>query len=206
MNGNHSPSMLTELDSFIRKNNLKIVDGKAKQVLKLREKATYYVLDGEMELRVIYENGEMNIVDLIFPGETIEAIEDNDTTCFEVFTTTETKLLEIGEKEILNNPEIILFLNNLFRKKLSRLVMLKAIQQQYRVEDRVLGLFNWYANQFGTKTNNGILINIRITHQQIALFVGSTRPTITRIINKMSRLNILKRVNVNEQERYLLLL
>lgn len=52
-----------------------------------------------------------------------------------------------------------------------------------RVEFRLTELLNWLAQQFGHKVAQGYLIDLRLTHQDIADVIGTTRVTVTRLLN-----------------------
>lgn len=55
------------------------------------------------------------------------------------------------------------------------------------VADRFLSLLEWLANQFGESTPEGLLLNLRLTHQDLADTIGTSRVTITRLINQFER-------------------
>jgi CRP-like cAMP-binding protein len=69
------------------------------------------------------------------------------------------------------------------------------------VEQRLLKFLFWFANKFGQDTNDGQIIKIRLTHQEIAEVIGSTRGTVTRLLQKFQSERML---NWSE-ERYMLL-
>ncbi|NJR39543.1 MAG: Crp/Fnr family transcriptional regulator [Leptolyngbyaceae cyanobacterium CSU_1_4] len=69
------------------------------------------------------------------------------------------------------------------------------------VEQRLLKFLFWFANKFGHDTQNGQIIKVRLTHQQIAEVIGSTRVTVTRLLQKFQSERML---NWSE-ERYMLL-
>lgn len=79
-----------------------------------------------------------------------------------------------------------------------------ALQARPANEDRLLGVLTLLAEQFGVATENGTLIDLRITHQQLASTIGVTRPTITRLISLLRRRDHLSTVGVGNQERFLL--
>jgi CRP-like cAMP-binding protein len=62
---------------------------------------------------------------------------------------------------------------------------LLAISHERQVRDRLLRLFNWLAARFGEVTPTGKLLQIGMTHQQIAELAGTTRVTATRLINQL---------------------
>ncbi len=69
------------------------------------------------------------------------------------------------------------------------------------VEQRLLKFLFWFADKFGQDTNDGQIIKIRLTHQEIAEVIGSTRVTVTRLLQKFQSERML---NWSE-ERYMLL-
>lgn len=75
-------------------------------------------------------------------------------------------------------------------RQLKHTQILLALRQG-PVIDRIEGLLIWLAQQFGEITEDGILINLRLTHQMIADFVGSTRVTTTRLLQQLQRDGIL---------------
>ena len=52
---------------------------------------------------------------------------------------------------------------------------------------RIKMLFLLLSNDNGQKTPEGVVLNIRLTHQNIADMVGLTRETVTRVIDKLRR-------------------
>jgi CRP-like cAMP-binding protein len=64
-----------------------------------------------------------------------------------------------------------------------------------QVSLRLLKLLNFLAHKFGCKTDQGWLIDLRLTHQILAEMIGTTRVTITRLINQFEREGKLVRLN-----------
>jgi CRP-like cAMP-binding protein len=60
---------------------------------------------------------------------------------------------------------------------------------------RLLKLLNFLAHKFGCKTHQGWLIELRLTHQILAEMIGTTRVTITRLLNQFEREGKLMRLN-----------
>jgi CRP/FNR family transcriptional regulator len=52
---------------------------------------------------------------------------------------------------------------------------------------RIKMLFTLLANQYGGKTKEGTLLNIKLTHQDIADMTGIARETVTRAIDKLNK-------------------
>lgn len=54
-------------------------------------------------------------------------------------------------------------------------------------EQRILQFLCWIAEHFGEETANGIQISLRLTHQEIAESIGTTRVTVTRLIKSLEK-------------------
>jgi CRP-like cAMP-binding protein len=64
---------------------------------------------------------------------------------------------------------------------------LLSIVHQPSVGDRLLRLLEWLACQFGRPISQGILLNLHLTHQDLAETLGTTRVTITRLLSQLER-------------------
>lgn len=53
-----------------------------------------------------------------------------------------------------------------------------------RVECRLLQFLDWLAERFGYEVAQGQLLNLPLTHQEIAQDIGTTRVTVTRLLNR----------------------
>ena len=53
------------------------------------------------------------------------------------------------------------------------------------VKERILHLLSHLSPQFGERQGNDIQINVPLTHQDIASFIGSTRETVTTLIKEL---------------------
>ena len=58
---------------------------------------------------------------------------------------------------------------------------------------RLTKLLVWLAQKFGTQVLQGVLINLRLTHQELADMIGSTRVTVTRLLNQLDKEKIIVR-------------
>lgn len=54
-----------------------------------------------------------------------------------------------------------------------------------QVQDRLLRFSCWLAENFGQPTSHGRLITVRLTHQEIAETIGTSRVTVTRFIKQL---------------------
>jgi CRP-like cAMP-binding protein len=68
------------------------------------------------------------------------------------------------------------------------------IRSQRRTEETLLRLLNWLAKKFGRESATGQLIDVRLTHQDIAEMIGSTRVTITRLLAQLEQQGLIQRL------------
>ncbi|MEO0396414.1 MAG: Crp/Fnr family transcriptional regulator [Cyanobacteria bacterium P01_A01_bin.137] len=66
--------------------------------------------------------------------------------------------------------------------QVNRLLQIMHCRQ---VQDRLLQFSCWLAENFGQPTSHGRLITVRLTHQEIAETIGTSRVTITRFIKQL---------------------
>ncbi|WP_460201741.1 Crp/Fnr family transcriptional regulator [Scytonema sp. NUACC21] len=70
-----------------------------------------------------------------------------------------------------------------------------AIVRSYKtVEIMVVKLLAWLAKKFGREVESGNLIDLRLTHQDIADMLNSTRVTITRILTQLEEQGLIHRL------------
>ncbi|WP_413160865.1 Crp/Fnr family transcriptional regulator [Capilliphycus salinus ALCB114379] len=70
---------------------------------------------------------------------------------------------------------------------------LHSIVQTQSTDLRLLNFLNWLAKKFGNPTEFGLLIDVRLTHLEIADVIGITRVSVTRMMQKLERKGIILR-------------
>ena len=76
--------------------------------------------------------------------------------------------------------------------------MLQAVSQRYRqsqsllglmglrrVEERLRGFLELLASEYGQPCAEGLRLNVRLTHQELASALGTTRVTVTRVLGAL---------------------
>jgi CRP-like cAMP-binding protein len=69
---------------------------------------------------------------------------------------------------------------------------LLAIAGMRRVEDRLMELLNLLKQEIGENTSLGVRLPIRLTHQNLANTINTTRVTITRLLGDFQRQGLIK--------------
>jgi CRP-like cAMP-binding protein len=62
------------------------------------------------------------------------------------------------------------------------------------VDASLLKLLAWLAKKFGHEVETGQLIELRLTHQEISETIGTTRVTVTRLLNDFEKQGIIQRL------------
>lgn len=68
-----------------------------------------------------------------------------------------------------------------------------SILRTETIEPRLRRILLWMANKFGREVEIGRVIELRLTHQDLAEIVGATRVSITKTINKLEQEGFLSR-------------
>lgn len=59
-------------------------------------------------------------------------------------------------------------------------------------EHRVMAVLDRLQELYGVKDDRGVIINVKLTHQQIASFASLARETVTRILNKLENAAVIE--------------
>ncbi len=70
---------------------------------------------------------------------------------------------------------------------------LLSIVRLERIHCRLQQVLVWLARKFGREVKSGQLIDLRLTHQAIAELIGTTRVTVTRLLNQFEREGVISR-------------
>jgi len=122
--------------------------------------------------------GEMSLIDGKTSPATVIATEDSSIAIVSKndFYTSINK-----EKKILIN--LLMILCSRLRESWETIQLLNL----KNASDRIKILFLMLSNKYGEKTPDGMTLNIKLTHQEIADMTGMTRETVTRVIDRLLR-------------------
>ena len=192
-----------QLFSSLSENELQQVAGKIrieefrKNEIVLREEDTneymYIILDGQVKVTQATEDGkeillaihktleffgEISLIDGKTSPATVQASEDSfiafiSKKDFYALLTSQNKVLE----------KLLQILCSRLRDSWRRIYLLNF----KHASDRVKTLFLSLSFENGSKTPEGIVLNLRLTHQEIADMTGLTRESVTRVLDKLQK-------------------
>lgn len=79
-----------------------------------------------------------------------------------------------------------------------------AMQARPHLDLRLMGILSLLAEEFGREVEQGRLVDLRLTHAQLASAIGSTRATVTRTISDLKSQGKLTTIYTTDGERYCL--
>jgi CRP/FNR family transcriptional regulator, anaerobic regulatory protein len=150
-------------------------------------KLSKFTVDGKEQILYILACGD-------FFGE-LNLFNDDEVNNFSVFAIEDTEICQLKKADIdhilLENPEISLKLLKAVTKRLAHTENLAQNLATKDPEVRIAHMILEFCQKFGTKLNNGILIHLPITREEIASYVGVTRETISRKLSKFEDLGLI---------------
>jgi CRP/FNR family transcriptional regulator len=146
--------------------------------------------DGKEILLAIHQSGEffgeMSLIDGKTSPATVIATENSSAA---IISKKDFYSLLETQKKVLDN--LLLILCSRHRESWEKIQMLNHKNASHRIKI----LFLMLSDKYGEKTAEGITLNIKLTHQEIAEMTGMTRETVTRVIDRWLRegeINVLK--------------
>ena len=79
-----------------------------------------------------------------------------------------------------------------------------AMQARPSLDQRLLGLLTLLSEPFGAPRGDDTLVDVRITHAQLASAIGATRTTVTRLLGELRGRGLLDVANHRGEERFVL--
>ncbi|MEA5603756.1 Crp/Fnr family transcriptional regulator [Nostoc sp. UHCC 0252] len=74
---------------------------------------------------------------------------------------------------------------------------LMVIRSHKKVDTMLIKLLAWLSKKFGSEVEKGRLIDMRLTHEDLAEMLGSTRVTITRVLGQFEQEGLIARLSLH---------
>jgi CRP-like cAMP-binding protein len=91
-------------------------------------------------------------------------------------------------------PEDTASVAALMRPHLRQVEELMIIRSHKTIDVKLIRLLSWLSHRFGGEGERGSIINLRMTHQDLAELAGTTRVTITRTLGQLESQGIIQRL------------
>lgn len=117
-------------------------------------------------------------------GKALSSIQPYQIECL-----TSVQAIAITNNELTNPTKVVL-------KHLHQAEELILIRSYKRIDIMLLKLLNWLAIRFGQDANQGRLIDLRLTHQDLSELLGVTRVTVTRTLIQLEQQGFIQRLSL----------
>lgn len=164
----------------------------------LERDAVLEVRTGVVAQAVIHD-GTAVLLGLCGPGQLLVGHPD-DGCCLHLVAHTDATVIVRPWAAVAAQPA---FAERL-RARLRQMEAWSAAQARHYLDQRVLGILGLLAEQFGVPQGDALLIDVRITHAQLAAAVGATRTTVTRILGELRARGCLTTTGSGASERFCL--
>lgn len=169
------------------------------ELILLEADAVLHVEDGILATTMIHQDGVEVLLGLSGKGQIVVAHPD-DNCHIQIIAHTEAKVIIEPWDVAADQAD---FLTKL-RARLQQMEGWAAMQARPSLQQRVLGLLGLLSEQFGTHSQHGTLIDVRITHGQLAAAVGATRTSITRVLSELRAQGRVSTVNKDGEDLFCL--
>jgi len=158
----------------------------------------YYLTRGKVKQYVLSSSGEEIIIHIFRPGSffPIMLVLGGATNRFYFQTLTKCKVRISTSREVVEflkkEPASLYDLTVRFAKGLDGLTTRIESLLGEKAQDRIISLLLYLSEKFGKETQEGIKINLPLSHQEIAKWVGLERETVTRQLKALNAKGLIK--------------
>lgn len=97
----------------------------------------------------------------------------------------ESDLLCLPMREIHGDPALAVAMLQAVSQRYRQSQSLLGLMGLRRVEERLRGFLELLASEYGQPCAEGLRLNVRLTHQELASALGTTRVTVTRVLGAL---------------------
>ncbi|MEJ6950052.1 Crp/Fnr family transcriptional regulator [Natronospora cellulosivora (SeqCode)] len=158
----------------------------------------YILIDGRVKLTMISTEGKEKVLTILQAGDIFGEMSlfDQDTNPITAEVIDEARLVIVNAEDLKNiiseEPGVAIKIIEALAKK-TRLLTSQIRELVFEdAEGRLAALLVRFIEDFAIDVQSGKMIDIVLTHQEIANLMGSSRVTITKLINKFIDENIIK--------------
>jgi CRP-like cAMP-binding protein len=169
------------------------------ETIHLAERSALLVRDGVVAVHAEHHDGSQVLLGLHGPGQIL--LDHPDDVCHvRIAAHTDAAVVVQPWGEIGASPG---FCDSL-RGRVLQMEAWAAMQARPYLDQRLLGILSLLDEQFGIPHALGSLVDIRLTHTQLAMAVNATRATVTRTLRLLRTRGLLTTVQTEDGERFVL--
>jgi CRP/FNR family transcriptional regulator len=158
-----------------------------------------YILEsGLVKLIFLSEKGQETILLILKPGDVFgELLLSQEKRAFTAIVVEDALVTMISREDLLRllslAPRLALNFIRVLSKRLARVEKGLAESSHTWSYHRLAKVLLHLSEQYGEEVPAGTLIKLRLTHEDLANLIGTTRETVTTQLNRFSRMGLLSR-------------
>lgn len=162
----------------------KLYTFKAGEFLRMEPQEIWITCRGVVQLSVFHASGDQVLLGLAGPsmpfGLPFSALDS-----YYAMALTPVDLLRLSLSDLEASPALAQGLFQHLGRRLRQTEAILATSNYRRVEDRLRHLLFLLKHEVGQPTLNGTRLGVKLTHQQLASAIGTSRVTVTRLLGKL---------------------
>lgn len=156
------------------------------QTIPLRPNELWVVCRGVVILNTLHPTGDEALLGVATPSMPF-GLPLTWITPYNAIALTDVDLLPLSVAEIERSPALCQGLFRHLSRRLQQAEAFLALSGCRRVEERLKQLLILLQHEVGQPAQQGTRLHIRLTHQQLANAIGTTRVTVTRLIGQLKQ-------------------
>ncbi len=182
LEANSKPELRQLLEELYRGRNLQPY--KSGQAIRMLPDEIWVVCRGVVQLGTLYDSGDEAMLGLACSSMPF-GLPLSFIRPYQASALTDVDLMRLTLAEVEQSPMLA---QGIFRHLTRRLQQTEAVLAMVgyrRVEDRLRHFLLLLKQEIGQPNSGGTRLSIRLTHQQLANAIGTTRVTVTRLLSQL---------------------
>lgn len=179
-----APRVILDLDQHELKEGRRLHFYAKGDQIPLVSQGVWQVCEGLVQLSTLCQNGEEVWLGWAEPstffGQWFSLLQS-----YQAIALSDVHLMWFSQTEINASPRLAQMILPQIVRRMRQTEALLAIAGQRRVEDRLQQLLLLMKREIGEPVPEGTRLNVRLTHQNLANAIGTTRVTVTRLLSKL---------------------
>lgn len=156
------------------------------QIIPMHPGELWVVCRGVAVLNTLHPTGDEALLGIAVPSMPF-GLPLTWVSPYQAIALTNVDLLPLTIAEVEGSPALCHELFHYLSHRLQQAEAFLALSSCRRVEDRLKQLLILLQREVGQPTQRGTRINVRLTHQQLADAISTTRVTVTRLIGQLKK-------------------
>lgn len=159
-------------------------DFKSGHPIPMEAQDLWIVCRGIVQLGTLFPSGDEAVLGFVYPAMPF-GLPLTQLDPYEAVALTDAVLMRLNQVELESSPLLAQGVLQQLSRRLQQTEAILAMISQRRVYDRLLQLLLMLKQEVGQVTPDGVRLEVRLTHQQLANLLGTTRVTITRLLGNL---------------------